>query len=1073
MIERRTSTTCKVTIILLVFLLSIQIQYNMDEIDGSNVTNGRATEILHDSTDDFVGTQGNLAVLDGVIVEEGGITLSYTKGLWTQDNWSGGPGQDHWSDPTKYDTSSDINVTPSGGIELLKDVRQEWDWTQLNGYPEKRGYHTAVWDPVSDQMLVYGGRSAWSTYTNTVLAFDPISGTWASEVNGMVRSTHAAVWDDVNDQMVAHGGTNGTSSWSTNESLDSYDPFSDTWTHLNNTYKRQSHSAVWDSMTHEMIIFGGSFGWSTHYNTTLGFNTSNGSWVTHKPAASERRYHSAAMDDVNRIMYIFGGWAPSASNELLAYDLNTDSWTSKTPGGATRYGHSAIWDTLNNRMLVFGGYSGGWSNQVIEYDPVSNSWTPLTPTNTPPQGRYYHSAVWNPISNEMIIFGGLGSSSSYLNDTWSFGPVLKTLFSDSGTLISSTYSTPTTGRLEKLSWEPANQPTECGATCLRLQIAASDTSNPSVFIGPDGTSASYFTYSGDTIPESLIGKKYLRYKVFFQTADNGFSPRLDHVSLNFTFYDPSGVYISPIVDAGSDATIREFLSTYSLPENTTCTMEISSSDFHDMASQSAWVDVQDDETLKNIQGRYFQYRITLETSVTFETPRVDSVTIKFNNLPAPPELSSPYDGTWVNVSRPTFKWEFVTFNSSNQDSFSLELDDDISFDTPDVTSGSVESTSEQWTPDRDIPDGIWYWRVKARDSWGGWSGWSESRSLGVDTHVPDPPILASETHPDQSKYYFNGKVNLTWSIENELIPPIGYSYTLDNEPGTVPNNISDTNEKEISLILQSDGIHYFHVRARDIADQWGMPAHYRINIDTTPPLIEDRSDGEGTTGDPLVMRAQVSDLGSGSDNGTLSWRFKGDAQYQKVPLLLPSGLNDSHLVMLETTFDIPLGSDRNIEYFFEVPDRTNPANMGRLPMADSKELVVRDNDAPEILKVTGDVRNVTVDSVTIEVVAEDNIGVIEANIYLDGLSIYRKMEMVYPGLFTTNISMSEGAIKRTYWIDVMDAEGNNASTPQGGEFVIEVEAGDGGDGDGTDGDGTGDSQDSDDKDDEGLSTFMS
>ena len=46
---------------------------------------------------------------------------------------------------------------------------------------------------------------------------------------------------------------------------------------------------------------------------------------------------------------------------------------------------------------------------------AAQSWTELTPSDGPPEARNAHSAVYNPTTNQMIVFGG---SNGLENDVW-------------------------------------------------------------------------------------------------------------------------------------------------------------------------------------------------------------------------------------------------------------------------------------------------------------------------------------------------------------------------------------------------------------------------------------------------------------------------------------------------------------------------------------------------------------------------------------------------------------------------------------------------------------------------------
>ena len=55
------------------------------------------------------------------------------------------------------------------------------------------------------------------------------------------------------------------------------------------------------------------------------------------------------------------------------------------------------------------------------------------------------------------------------------------------------------------------------------------------FVGPDGTTAIYFTASGTDIPStSFDTKRYIKYKAYLSTADASYTPALNDVSITFS-----------------------------------------------------------------------------------------------------------------------------------------------------------------------------------------------------------------------------------------------------------------------------------------------------------------------------------------------------------------------------------------------------------------------------------------------------------------------------------------------------------------------------------------------------------
>jgi len=96
---------------------------------------------------------------------------------------------------------------------------------------------------------------------------------------------------------------------------------------------------------------------------------------------------------------------------------------------------------------------------------------------------------------------------------------------------------------------------------------------------------------------------------------------------------------------------------------------------------------------------------------------------------------------------------------------------------------------------------------------------------------PAGPLVASETHPDQSIWYSNTHVALQWASDVEVD---NYSYILNEEPVDMPDDIGEGLKNSVVYRNVSDGIHYFHIKAsKDGA--WGGITHFAVKIDAAPP----------------------------------------------------------------------------------------------------------------------------------------------------------------------------------------------------------------------------------------------
>ena len=138
-------------------------------------------------------------------------------------------------------------------------------------------------------------------------------------------------------------------------------------------------------------------------------------------APADRFWHTAIYETDARRMIVFGGLDAGFNivNDSAALNLTTLQWEVFAPGGvlpAIRFGHSAIYDALHDRMIVFGGTDDGTNLlqdvQILTLG-ASPTWSPATIIGTPPVNRFYHSAVYDPVNQQMIVFGGENGSGAF------------------------------------------------------------------------------------------------------------------------------------------------------------------------------------------------------------------------------------------------------------------------------------------------------------------------------------------------------------------------------------------------------------------------------------------------------------------------------------------------------------------------------------------------------------------------------------------------------------------------------------------------------------------------------------
>jgi len=141
------------------------------------------------------------------------------------------------------------------------------------------------------------------------------------------------------------------------------------------------------------------------------------------------------------------------------------------------------------------------------------------------------------------------------------------------------------------------------------------------------------------------------------------------------------------------------------------------------------------------------------------------------------------------------------------------------------------------------------------------SGASSSYSIVQYNPIPDAPEVISASHPDSESWYKEKTVELSWNKESYVT---GFSYELDQVSDTDPDETNDSTGTGASLEADSDGVWYFHIRAKS-AGGWSDVAHYRLQIDstkpefTTDPSFEDKGDLQP------VITFEANDSGSGID----------------------------------------------------------------------------------------------------------------------------------------------------------------------------------------------------------------
>jgi hypothetical protein len=204
---------------------------------------------------------------------------------------------------------------------------------------------------------------------------------------------------------------------------------------------RYSHSSFYDSSTNSLFVFGGQHSITLNFNdywqdsSVIGGN--NLSWKLLSPTGTlpaPRYGHASAYTPASNRMLIFGGASgfpsPCLSDYWVLKTANavggTPAWTSVTVSGtrpAARALMASAYDSATDTLIMFGGFNcqSSYFNDVWVLKNASAlkapSWTQLTATGGP-SARETASAVYDPATNSLMVYGGDAGAQTLFSDVW-------------------------------------------------------------------------------------------------------------------------------------------------------------------------------------------------------------------------------------------------------------------------------------------------------------------------------------------------------------------------------------------------------------------------------------------------------------------------------------------------------------------------------------------------------------------------------------------------------------------------------------------------------------------------------
>jgi hypothetical protein len=218
------------------------------------------------------------------------------------------------------------------------------------------------------------------------------------------------------------------------------------------------------------------------------------------------------------------------------------------------------------------------------------------------------------------------------------------------------------------------------------------------------------------------------------------------------------------------------------------------------------------------------------------------------------------DNVNINDNTPDLDWNAFS-DLGSPIKYDIQVDDDSDFSSPFVWISNI--MDDNYEIMIELAEGVWYWRVKAKDNIGNAGGWYSSW-FRVDV---TPPVAPTLVWPADGENINDNKANLDWGPVTEYSLPVAYRVQVDDDPdfsspivdvaGLPDDNYQITTEL-------AEGVWYWQVRARDNA---GNPSAWTgswFRVDITPPtapLLTWPADSENINNTtPTLGWNQVDDI---------------------------------------------------------------------------------------------------------------------------------------------------------------------------------------------------------------------
>lgn len=214
-------------------------------------------------------------------------------------------------------------------------------------------------------------------------------------------------------------------------------------------------------------------------------------------------------------------------------------------------------------------------------------------------------------------------------------------------------------------------------------------------------------------------------------------------------------------------------------------------------------------------------------TITVEQPTPKKVT-----------LSSPTNGSLTNDNTPELEWNLVEYSAY----YNVQIATDSRFTN--IVQEQDDVIGLTFTTD-ELPDGRYYWRVRAKNEIGEYGSYSSKWYFKVDTTAPDAPVLYRPANDST----YTGTPKFSW-YKSSGARYYQFEYNTVNDPDTYVYQSDELKKKNSFTPPAMDTMttYYWFARAGDAAGNWSdWSEPFTVNIvPPTPSRPTAASPAKGT-----------------------------------------------------------------------------------------------------------------------------------------------------------------------------------------------------------------------------------